>query len=158
MSPQTLAAYLHTHIPLAAAMQVEVLTAGLDRVELRAPLAPNINHRGSAFGGSIATLATLAGWSLLRVGLDALDPLPHLVIQRNTMEFLRPLEGAFRASCEFPPALDWNAFLATLAGRGKARAQLAVDVYADDGLLAARFEGMFVALQPQASARSKLSA
>lgn len=151
MNPQALAAYLHSHIPLSVAIQVEVLTANPTRVTLRAPLAPNINHRGTAFGGSIATLATLAGWSLLRVRLDGLDPLPHLVIQRNTMEFLRPLEGNFSAVCQLPAGLDWDAFLGTLRTRRKARAQLVVEVRGEDGKLAARLDGLFVALLPDAA-------
>ncbi len=58
MTPSELQTYLHTHIPLSKAMEVEVVQATPDIIELRAPLAPNINHRGTAFGGSISTLAT----------------------------------------------------------------------------------------------------
>lgn len=145
MTPSDLQDYLHTHIPLSAAMQVEVFTATPEIIELHAPLAPNVNHRGTAFGGSIATLATLAGWSLLRVRLDGMDPLPHLVIRRNTMEFLHPIPGAFSARTHFPEEVDWPAFLTTLAQRGKARVQLVVEVISAN-TVAARLEGTFVAL------------
>ena len=46
--------YLHRHIPLTAAMGVRVAAVTLQRAELRAPLAPNINHRETVFGGSAA--------------------------------------------------------------------------------------------------------
>lgn len=145
MTPSDLQDYLYNHIPLSAAMQVEVTQATVSTIELRAPLAPNVNHRGTAFGGSISTLATLAGWSLLRMRFDGLDPLPHLVIQRNTMEYLRPISDAFSARTHFPADLDWQTALDTLARRGKIRVPLVVDVISE-GSVAARLEGVFVAL------------
>ena len=46
--------YLHRHIPLSAAMGIRVRLATPHRVELWAPLAPNINHQSTVFGGSAA--------------------------------------------------------------------------------------------------------
>lgn len=146
MNTEALRTYLHTHIPLAAAMQVEVLQASPEFIALSAPLAPNINHRGTAFGGSIATLATLAGWSLLRVRLDDFQPLPHLVIQRSSIDYLRPIEGSFTAQVAYPTEFDWNDFLLRLTDKGKARLPLSIEVHAD-AQLAARMEGVFVALK-----------
>lgn len=60
MNPQALEQYLHDHIPLSKAMQVSVLEASQERVILMAPLAPNINHTESVFGGSASAVATLA--------------------------------------------------------------------------------------------------
>ena len=145
MSPSALQAYLYDHIPLARAMAVEVFRATPDEIVLAAPLAPNVNHRGTAFGGSIATLATLAGWSLLRVRLDAHAPLPHLVIQRSSLDYLHPIDGTFTARVAFPADADWPAFLARLNGKGRARLTLQIEVLCGD-TLAARMEGVFVAL------------
>jgi thioesterase domain-containing protein len=74
MSPATLQAYLHEHIPLTRALAVEVVEVGLQRVQLAAPLAPNRNHRQTAFGGSVASLAMLAGWSWLHARLAGHSP------------------------------------------------------------------------------------
>lgn len=146
MTPAELQTYLHAHIPLSAAMQVEVLQATPDLIELAAPLAPNLNHRGTAFGGSIATLATLAGWSLLRVRLDGSEPLPHLVIQRSSMEYLAPIDSRFTAQVAYPADADWADFLARLAARGRARLQLEIEVCCAERV-AARMSGLFVALK-----------
>lgn len=145
MSPASLQDYLYRHIPLSAAMQVAVREATPTLVELHAPLAPNVNHRGTAFGGSIATLATLAGWSLLRIRLDGMTPLPHLVIRHSEMAFLAPVPDAFSARTRYPADADWPAFLDTLAKRGKARLELIIEVLAGE-TLAARMKGEFVAL------------
>jgi len=146
MNESTLQTYLHSHIPLSAAMQVEVAHASPESVTLLAPLAPNVNHRGTAFGGSIATLATLAGWSLLRVRLDGFEPLPHLVIQRSSIEYLHPISGSFSATVAYPADADWPAFMASLHSKGRARLELAVNVIANDQT-AARMVGTFVALR-----------
>ncbi|MGD8828046.1 MAG: YiiD C-terminal domain-containing protein, partial [Gammaproteobacteria bacterium] len=60
-----LSEYLHHSIPLIAHMGVEVCPVGEDGIRLRAPLAPNSNHIGTAFGGSLHGLATLACWGLV---------------------------------------------------------------------------------------------
>src|SRR6185437_5175561 len=57
------------HIPLARAMQLRVPRYSGDELEMTAPLAPNINDKGCAFGGSMASLLTLAGWGLIELGL-----------------------------------------------------------------------------------------
>jgi thioesterase domain-containing protein len=52
--------YLHQHIPLSEAMQVSVVEVHPEHVVLSAPLAPNINHRETVFGGSASAVAILA--------------------------------------------------------------------------------------------------
>src|SRR5262245_21829556 len=61
--------YLHQNIPLSAAMGVRVGSATPHRVELAAPLAPNINHQSTVFGGSASALAMLSAWTLVHLGL-----------------------------------------------------------------------------------------
>ena len=56
--------YLHAHIPLSLAMGVKVLSSSREAVRLSAPLAPNINHRATVFGGSASAVALLAAWAL----------------------------------------------------------------------------------------------
>ena len=70
MNIKQLEQYLHDHIPLSRAMQVTVISLAQDRVILSAPLAPNINHRDTVFGGSASAVAILAAWSLLHTRLQ----------------------------------------------------------------------------------------
>ena len=65
MTPSELQRYLHEHIPLTAAMEVKVVSCGPDAAHLSAPLAPNINHRDTAFGGSASALAPFRYTELL---------------------------------------------------------------------------------------------
>jgi thioesterase domain-containing protein len=117
-------AYLHSNIPLSAAMGVQVKVATPERVLLFAPLRPNINHHRTVFGGSGVVLATLSAWTLLhlRLSLEQLDA--QLVIQRSSMEYERPIPGDFEALCGFADESVWQRFRLTLERRGRARMTL----------------------------------
>jgi len=148
MLPDELARYLHAQIPLSQAMAVAVVSIEPDAVTLQAPLAPNINHRQSVFGGSAAALAILAGWGLLHVRLEAEGVAARLVIQRNTVEYRQPILGAFSARATLEHPERWELFTATLLRKGKARiAVSAVLKPVEHGEQAACFfTGQFVAL------------
>lgn len=139
--------YLHAQIPLSAAMGMRVLRADRAGVRLCAPLGPNVNHRQTFFGGSAASLATLAAWALAheRVreesGLDV-----HVVIQRSSMEYLEPAAAEVEAECVAPPDKHWDRLLKSVRRWGKGRIRLAAELHAD-GANVGSFEGEFVALR-----------
>ena len=142
---QNLRDYLYEHIPLTAAMQVEVLVASPERVLLQAPLAPNINHRNTAFGGSIAALATLAGWSWLYIMLRERSNPPRIVIKSSSIDYEQPIDSEFTAELRPPSEATYERFIAGLDRRGSGRIQLSVDVLCE-GEVVASFQGEFVAL------------
>jgi len=136
--------YLHDNIPLTAAMDVAVSFYDGRRVKLRAPFAPNINHRHTVFGGSIATIGILAGWFVLHERLAREKAGARLVIQKSTVDYLRPGVGEFSADCELDEE-QVAPFLATLARHGKARLTLTANIEAA-GTLIATHQGLYVAL------------
>lgn len=147
-----LEALLHREIPLTRAIGVTVAgfdTAGL---ALRAPLAPNLNHKHTAFGGSLATVATLAGWGMLQLLLHDRAPVT-VVIQESTAQYLHPVTADFEARCALPPADLLDRFRHTLDRRGVARIGLDVTIPSDDAV-AVRFHGQFVAFDPARAARA----
>lgn len=139
--------YLHEHIPLSKAMAVEVLKVDSEHVCLQAPLDPNINHRETVFGGSASALAILAAWSLLHTRLRAEGMTFQLVIQRNSMEYRRPMAAEFRAEARLVEPESWQRFLTMFQRRGKARIRV-LAVLESEGSEAGFFEGVFVALDP----------
>jgi thioesterase domain-containing protein len=116
--------YLYSNIPLSAAMGVQVKAATPVHVLLSAPLAPNINHHQTVFGGSGVVLATLAAWTLLHLRLEYERLDAQLVIQRSSMEYERPIAGDFEAECRFADETAWRRFCSTLERRGRARMTL----------------------------------
>jgi thioesterase domain-containing protein len=145
VSPEAaLEVYLHAHIPLSRAMGVRVVEASAARVRLAAPLAPNLNHRRTAFGGSIASLATLAGWGWLHVQLAHHRPPVRLVVQKSALEYLEAIDDDFEAVCEAPAAEQRERFERMLAQKGRSRLELAVAVLAH-GRTCATLAGTFAA-------------
>lgn len=145
MDAKGLEAYLHSHIPLSAAMQVSVVEAGPDAVVLSAPLEPNINHSATVFGGSASAVAILSAWSLVHLRLEAEGRVGRIVIFRNTMNYVRPIDGTFTARAEFDADANWPHFLEMFDHMGMARVGVASTLdYA--GKVAGRFTGQFVAL------------
>lgn len=144
MTPRELETYLHDHIPLSRAMAVRVVSIAPDSVTLGAPLLPNINHRDTVFGGSASALAILSAWSLLHLSLTDAGQPSRVVIQRNTMEYLTPIDGDFAATATMPGGEDWPRFLKILGRRGVARLSVdAVLTYRD--AVAGKLTGDFVA-------------
>ncbi|HLW74316.1 MAG TPA: YiiD C-terminal domain-containing protein [Gammaproteobacteria bacterium] len=135
--------YMHSHIPLAGKMQVRV--AGFDDagLSLTAPLAPNINHERSAFGGSLASVMTLACWGYLWLLLEG-EPKLHIVVNEAKLRYLKPVTGELSARCPAPEAKALKTFLGTLARRGKSRIGLTAEVRQGE-TVAALYSGSFVA-------------
>lgn len=113
--------FLKDRIPLTTAMAIDVVEARPDSVTLGAPLAPNINHRDTVFGGSAAAVAILSAWGLLFVRLREDYPNATIVIQRHAMRHLRPITGSFTASSFLTDPGAWDGFVATYQRRKRAR-------------------------------------
>jgi thioesterase domain-containing protein len=140
----TLQQYLHAQIPLSAAMRVSVVSATAETVILSAPLEPNINHKDTAFGGSLSTLGILAAWSLLHLRLVE-EKLPcEVVIQSNQMDYDKPVTGPFTATSSLAESAAWPAFRKILTRRKLARIEVQSLLMAE-GIAVGRFSGRFVA-------------
>jgi thioesterase domain-containing protein len=141
----TLEAYLHEHIPISSAMGITVAAAAASAVHLRVPLAPNINHRSTVFGGSAAAAAILAGWALLHTLLQHEGHGSRIVIQNSSIDYRLPIDGDFEAIASAPAEEDWSRFEKTLRRRGRGRIELTVTLeYA--GGIAGTVRGAYVVL------------
>lgn len=94
---QLLEARIYQHIPLARAMQVRIASFDGNRIVVTAPLAANINDKGTGFAGSLATLATLSGWSLATLLGEETGERCEVAVYRSEMDFLRPAREELRA-------------------------------------------------------------
>jgi thioesterase domain-containing protein len=148
VAPGDLQRYLYAKIPLSCAMQISAIDVSDQAVRLSAPLAPNLNHRATVFGGSASALAILSAWSLLHVRLHAIAPAVSIVIQRHNMSFDRPMNGAFAACASLATPDEWPRFLRALSRWRKARIVVnSVLEYA--GSQVGQFSGEFVAFDEQ---------
>lgn len=120
---------IQSDITLSQAMGVEVLSLDSSHVKLFAPLAQNKNHQGTAFGGSINALATLACWSVVTLTAEELKvKMDYTVIQDSSIKYLKPITGDFTAEARWASDRERTEFLETLRKKGLARAKLTAPV------------------------------
>jgi len=137
--------YLFTHIPITVHLGVRVLSYDGRSIEIHAPLDPNINHRETAFGGSLSAVAILSGWALIHLALLEEDVDARLVIQKSSMDFIKAVEGAFMAECSLPGEEEWQRFLTMLNRKSVARLNLKSTVTCN-GEMVCTHDGTYVAM------------
>jgi thioesterase domain-containing protein len=130
---------------LARHMEIVVERADDAAVVLRAPLAPNANYKGTAFGGSLYSVAVLTGWSWVTRYLAARGIAADAVIQESNIHFLAPVQGDLRASAAAPPEAEIAKFRKMLQRAGRGRIRLRVEIIYNQ-TLATLFEGVFAAV------------
>lgn len=146
MTLDELTAYLHARIPVTRSLGAVAVLYDGTRLRLAAPLAPNVNQQGTAFGGSMSALAIVAGWALLHLKLRERGIENRLVIQRSTLDFEAPVDGDFTATATLPAAAQWERFLLTLERHGRARVKVAAAVGRASGT-GATHEGTYAAFR-----------
>jgi len=129
---------------LAKHIGIVVESADDRAVVLRAPLAPNANYKGTAFGGSLYSVAVLTGWAWVTRYLAAHGLSADAVIQESNVRFLTPVTGELRASVAAPSDAQIDKFRKMLQRAGRGRIRLRVEINYNQ-TLAALFEGVFAA-------------
>lgn len=134
-------------IPLARAMAMSVSAYDGDSLTLSAPLAPNINDKGCAFGGSLVSLMTLAGWGLVKLALDRQGRDCDIYVQDSDVRYLAPVWNDFDAVARLVDRESFVAMAEALTSRGRARTRVRCVVPLPDGSAAATLEARFVAIE-----------
>jgi thioesterase domain-containing protein len=132
-------------IPLLTAMQLSLVDYGDLALAMEAPLAPNINNKGTAFGGSIASICLFGGWAVSTLAFEehGIDN-TEIVVYKNEMIFERPARGhlVVRAA---PERQGFRDCVAALASGSDARLRFDVDVEVfHDDARCARMRGVYV--------------
>lgn len=133
---------LHDEIPLSRAMGIRVAAYDGIKLQLTAPLAPNINHKCTAFGGSLYSLAVLCGWGMVHLKLAEAKLHKHIVIQDADIRYLLPVAQEMQAECSLDEAA-FKRFMRALEKHGRARLSLDV-VITHDHRPAVEFSGRYV--------------
>jgi thioesterase domain-containing protein len=140
--------FLHEMIPLAKAMGVGVEVSDESSLVLTAPKEQNKNSLNTAFGGSLVSIATLAGygvvWELMRNEKgETQKPEWHIVVKESRAAYRRPVLGDLRAICERPAQAAIAEFKEALARYGKAKLKLRARVI-ENGHTAVDVQAAFV--------------
>ena len=111
---------------------------------LTAPFTGNTNHIGSAFAGSLGSIATLAGWARISLLPCKRGVTANVLIQDSSIQYLRPVLSDFEASPEMLRKGNLDNFLETLRRKGRSPVQVNVRIRDADGS-AVTFSGRYIA-------------
>ena len=132
-------------IPLLTAMQLSFIDYRNLTFRMEAPLAPNINNKGTAFGGSIASICLFGGWAVSTLAfIDNDIHNTEIVVFRNEMIFERPARGHLIIDAYIKPG-DFEACLDRLKAnnRKRIRMNIHVDLFHDE-VRCATMNGLYV--------------
>lgn len=142
-------AWLDAHflaMPPVAALRLEPATLEGDALHLRAPLAANVNDKACAFGGSLVSLMTLAGWGLVTLRLQRAGISADVFVADSQVRYLAPLYADLHAQAALSDEAQWAAFLERLRERGRASLAIAASVGLPAGGVAAHSDARYVAV------------
>lgn len=146
MTLQDLNLYLHAQIPLSVHMGMEVLLLEPTRLQVRLPLAPNVNPHGTVFGGALAALGLATGWMLLHAAFTRADCAVRLVGKRGDCSFLAPATGTCIAEARCAE-LDLAQLMTRVREQGRARQEIETIIRVGE-IDVALHRGVYSALAP----------
>ncbi|QEW06145.1 YiiD C-terminal domain-containing protein [Nitrincola iocasae] len=137
---------LQQSIPLTRAMAISACDYDGQQLQLSAPLAANVNDKGTGFAGSLTALATLAGWSLTTLYARDQGENVNVVAAESHVRYLRPVTDDFTAAVSLPDTSLCERFCERLQSRGKASLPLSIQIFQGTEL-ALQLESVYVAIR-----------
>ncbi|WP_331460591.1 YiiD C-terminal domain-containing protein [Halomonas sp. IOP_31] len=126
--------WLETAIPMAGRFGMQRLYWQDATLLCDVHLAPNLNDKGTGFGGSLMAQSTLLGWCWTTLWLRARGFRRDVVIAEATQRFLAPVTADYRLSCRAAEPEEPTRFAAQLDAHGKGRIKLVQQIHVDDRL------------------------
>lgn len=121
-----LQAFLEDNIPLARATEARIESYDTRGLRVHAPLQPNSNHHGSAFGGSLYVVALAAGWGLAHLILQEAKLSPALFVRHARADYQRPVLAELQAQAHRPADDAVEKFLQALISDGRGEINILV--------------------------------
>ena len=137
-------------MPPVAARGIGVSGYDGERLTVHAPLAANVNDKGTAFGGSLVSLMTLAAWALTTLRIEQAGLEADVYVADTEVRYRAPLLTDLHAEAWLAEDEAWAPVLATLRERGKARATLLAHVLLPDGRVACEARARYAAIRKSA--------
>lgn len=135
--PEDLAAFqqwLSDAIPMVGALGINEVARQGDALSWELSLKPNLNDKGTGFGGALTAQTTLQGWCWVTLWLRERGLARDVVVAEANQRFLAPVTGDYRLVCT-PTEPEGPAQLASkLAASGKGRIALTQQLYCGETL------------------------
>lgn len=133
----------YRQIPMTRHMGLRITAWDGQVLRMDAPLAPNINDKGTGFAGSLATLATFAAWAAATLLAEKTTAQGcEAAVFESDIRYLLPVNGDFYVEVPVPEQEAMQEFKASLQNRGRAKLALSAVIF-QDGEEKVRYRGRY---------------
>lgn len=136
---------LKEQVPLITHMGIDVISWDGSTVVVEAPLEPNLNTHGTAFGGSLYCVGAMTGWSALHLTLMDAGHLPSVWLAKGEVAYLKPVRGVLRAQTTITPE-QRQQILEGYEGQGRVKTSIEVVIHEGDAE-AVRMSALYAAMK-----------
>ena len=123
----TLQQTIHDTIPLSRHMGFTISSLSDQHIQVSAPLSANVNIHGTAFAGSIYSIATLTAWALAYYTLRSAHSDADLVLGEGHIKYKAPIKGDLDCRTTLSDT-ERTEFLQRLEEKGRSRLILNVAI------------------------------
>ena len=127
-------------IPFAARTGIEATRLEKDGIELKMPLAPNINHIGTMYAGALFTLGEMMGGAVAMVYFIEHSLIP--IVKGLNIKFTKPAKMDITAGYAMTED-EVNRIIAECKEKGKADYSIKLELKDSTGLVVAVTEGLY---------------
>ncbi|MGB1254945.1 MAG: YiiD C-terminal domain-containing protein [Thiolinea sp.] len=124
---QSLQQTIRSTIPMSQHMGYEITALSETSIQVSAPLENNVNIHGTAFAGSIYSVATLTAWALCYHMLQSTHTGAELVLGEGQIKYRAPIKADLQCTAEVS-AEEREDFLNTLTTKGRSRLLVKVNI------------------------------
>lgn len=112
--------WLGEAIPLVGSLGITCMARDQDSLRWELALTPNLNDKGTGFGGSLAAQTTLLGWCWTTLWLRRRGYNRDVVVAEASQRFLAPVTGDYRLICRPEASGSSDVDASGAAGQGSA--------------------------------------
>lgn len=135
----------HQEVPITRYMGIEIVEFTGEELVVTAQMEPNKNTHGTAFGGSLYSVAALTGWGLLHLRLKQDGIASNALIKGGEVSYHHPVKNEIRARANLNRP-DYDRFVNDYQKTGRGDLQQRVEIITPKGV-AMSLVGHYVALK-----------
>lgn len=135
---------LHKEIPLTKLMDLKIINYNDKELVTTAPLNININDKGTAFGGSLATITIISAWSICwLISKELKVSSENIVVIKNEHSYKRPVTKDIVCKTFKPDIQEIKNLKEKLLSKGTASIKIKSQII-ENGEICVDFIGFYV--------------
>lgn len=132
--PEAFLDWLGKAIPMVNAMGIRHMRRDGDQLSWSLALDPNLNDKGTGFGGALTAQTTLLGWCWTTLWLRRRGILRDVVVATASQKFLAPVTADYQMICMPAESGAVERLAEQLDQKGRGRIALAQQLWCGDTL------------------------